>query len=74
MKKFVLCCSLLLAASLFSADTVTIVENGKNPAVIVLPANPTRVESFAAQELAECLQLATKARFKIYKQGGKIPA
>ena len=74
MKKFVLCCSLLLAASIFSADTVTIVENGKNPAAIVLPAKPSRVESFAAQELAECLQLAAKTRFKIYKQGGKIPA
>ena len=53
MKKFVVCCSLLLAASLFSADTVTIVESGKNPAAIILPANPTRVENLAAQELAE---------------------
>ena len=68
---------LLLLSAVFllgAADTVTIVDNGKNPAAIILPPQPTRAEKFAAQELSECLRLVGKTRFKIYKQGEKIPA
>ena len=74
MKKHLFCGIASLSALFCAAETVTIVENGKNPAAIVLPAAPTKAEAFAAQELSECLFLAAKTRFKIYRQGEKIPS
>ena len=59
------CCSFLFAAD------ITLAENGKAKATIVIPANAKRVVKFAATELASYLKKITGATFAVGTTPGK---
>ena len=55
----------------FVADAVELVRDGKPVAVIVVPRQPSKVESYAAKELQYHIQCATGAQLPIAPEGGK---
>ena len=69
MKKMVLVLAALTGMTVSAAE-ITLAENGRARAVIVVPANARPIVKFAAKELAEHLNAMTGAAFQVGEKNG----
>ncbi len=69
MKKLILCLAVLAVLTVSAAD-ITLAENGKAKATIVIPEKAKPIVKLAAKELAEHLKLMTGAEFPVVSKAG----
>jgi hypothetical protein len=71
MKQFLIAAAALVGVS---ASALDLVRDGKQVAVVVIPAQPLPVESYAAKELQYHIEVSTGARLPIISGDSGLPA